>query len=133
MAEKKPQYEKALGRRKTAVARVRISLGKGDVVINGKPLKEYFTSDLLQNVLLEPFVEIGKEGSFDVSAKVLGGGPKGQAVAIRHGISRALVKYDEAFKALLKVEGFLTRDPRAKERKKFGRRRARRAHQWRKR
>lgn len=129
----KTDIVRAVGRRKTAAARVRLTLGKGEVVVNGKPLIEYFPVDLWQEKVLSPLTKTGKEKSFDVSVKVLGGGPNGQAEAVRHGIARALVKWDEALKPALKAEGYMTRDSRAKERKKPGLRRARRAHQWRKR
>lgn len=133
MAQTKTDVIRAVGRRKTASARVQITMGKGEVVVNGKPLVEYFPVDLWQEKVLSPLTTSGKEKSFDVSVKVSGGGPNGQAEAVRHGIARALVKWDEALKPALKAEGFMTRDARAKERKKAGLRRARRAHQWRKR
>lgn len=134
-AQKTTQKEmtRAVGRRKTASARVRLSLGTGEVTVNGKSLKEYFPVDIWQDKVLAPIQTVGKEGKMDVSVKVAGGGPHGQAVAVQHGIARALVEWDENFKPALKAEGFLTRDSRAKERKKAGLRRARRAHQWRKR
>ncbi|PJA89586.1 MAG: 30S ribosomal protein S9 [Candidatus Magasanikbacteria bacterium CG_4_9_14_3_um_filter_32_9] len=124
---------RAVGRRKTAAARVRIQKGKGNIVINDKDLKEYFPLILWQEKILAPFLLTGKENKFDVSVKVLGGGVNGQAEAIRHGITRALIKLDETLKPILKAEGYITRDPRSKERKKPGQRRARRGHQWRKR
>ena len=124
---------RAVGRRKTAAARVRIQKGKGNIVINDKDLKEYFPLILWQEKILAPFLLTGKENEFDVSVKVLGGGVNGQAEAIRHGITRALIKLDETLKPILKAEGYITRDPRSKERKKPGQRRARRGHQWRKR
>ncbi|MFH0857463.1 MAG: 30S ribosomal protein S9 [Candidatus Magasanikbacteria bacterium] len=124
---------RALGRRKTAAARARMVPGKGIIVVNKKPLNEYFPHELLQQKVMEALVATGKEKSFDISIRVLGGGPAGQAEAVRHAIARGLVKYDEVLRAVVKAEGLLTRDPREKERKKFGRRRARRGHQWRKR
>lgn len=124
---------RAVGRRKTASARVRITTGKGEVVVNGKSLAEYFPVDIWQQSVLSPLVVTGKEKGMDVSVKVVGGGPHGQAQAVRHGIARALVDWDENLKPVLKAEGFLTRDARAKERKKFGQKKARRGHQWRKR
>jgi small subunit ribosomal protein S9 len=135
MAEKKTNNEevRAVGRRKTAVARVRLSSGKGNIVVNKKDLKEYFVHELLIQKVMEPLVAIGREAGFDISARVIGGGLAGQAEAVRHGIARALVKQDETLKPVVKAEGLLTRDSRAKERKKYGKRRARRAHQWRKR
>ncbi|PIR04102.1 MAG: 30S ribosomal protein S9 [Candidatus Magasanikbacteria bacterium CG11_big_fil_rev_8_21_14_0_20_39_34] len=125
--------ERAVGRRKTAAARVQVLKGKGSIVINGKELKAYFPHVLLQQTVLAPLALTGREATLDISVKVAGGGKAGQAEAIRHGIARALIQWDEALKPVLKAEGYLTRDPRAKERKKFGRRRARRGHQWRKR
>jgi len=135
MAEKttKSQEIRAIGRRKTAAARVRLSLGKGAITVNSKDLKEYFPHELLQQKVMEALVAVGREKDFDISVRVLGGGPAGQAEAVRHGIARALVKFDEALRPVVKAEKLLTRDPRSKERKKFGRRRARRGHQWRKR
>lgn len=133
MAAKQTQTERAVGRRKTASARVRLSVGKGQIVINGRDLKEYFPRKLWQEKVTAPLRAASREDSMDVSVKVSGGGVTGQAEAIRHGIARALVEWDADLKPVLKAEGFMTRDPRAKERKKFGRRRARRGHQWRKR
>ncbi|MCF6276449.1 MAG: 30S ribosomal protein S9 [Candidatus Magasanikbacteria bacterium] len=133
VADKQSTMIRTVGRRKTATARVRIQKGKGNVVVNDKELKEYFPLILWQEKVLSPFVVSGKEGQFDVSIRVLGGGVNSQAEAIRHGIARALVELDETFKPALKAEGYLTRDSRRKERKKPGRRRARRGHQWRKR
>ena len=124
---------KAVGRRKTAVARVRVTLGEGEIVVNNKPLFEYFPVFLWSDKVLSPLKTVGKEKDFDVSVKVIGGGVNSQAEAVRHGISRALVKWNEEWKPALKAEGYMTRDPRAKERKKPGLHRARRAHQWRKR
>lgn len=129
----KAQLERAVGRRKTASARVRLMPGKGDVQVNGKSLSVYFPLPLAQRTVLSPLVLVGKEKSYDVSVKVAGGGKNGQAEAVRLGIARALVRLDEAYKPVLRSEGFMTRDPRAKERKKFGHYKARRGHQWRKR
>lgn len=140
MAEKKvlkkseeKEMKKAVGRRKTASARVRISLGTGIVTINGRGLDEYFPVKIRKEKVLSPLVSVGKEKDFDVSVKVCGGGGAGQADAVRHGIARALVNWNAEWRPVLKVEGFLRRDPRAKERKKFGLYKARRGHQWRKR
>lgn len=130
---KKIQTERAVGRRKTAAARVRLSAGTGVVTVNGKTLKEYFTIRLWQEKVLSPLVLTGREKQLDVSVRVLGGGVSGQADAVRHGIARALVRWNEETKPTLRAAGFLTRDPRAKERKKPGLRKARRGHQWRKR
>lgn len=125
--------ERAVGRRKTATARVRLTPGTGTVTINGRTLPHYFTVDIWQELVLSPLKTVSKEKTFDVSVKVVGGGVKSQADAVRHGIARALVRWNADLKPSLKAEGFLTRDPRAKERKKFGKKRARRGHQWRKR
>ncbi|MFA7244867.1 MAG: 30S ribosomal protein S9 [Candidatus Magasanikbacteria bacterium] len=124
---------RAVGRRKTASARVRITPGKGKIVINDRELNNYFTTKLLQERVVSPLVAIGKEKDTDVSVKVAGGGIRGQADAVCHGIARALVEWNEDFKPTLKAKGFMTRDSRAKERKKPGLHKARRAHQWRKR
>lgn len=131
MAEK--NYTQTVGRRKTAAARVRITAGKGSITINGKDYKEYFPIALWSDKVTAPLKAAGKETAFDISVKVAGGGVLGQAEAVRHGIARALLETDEALRAVLKAEGFLTRDARAKERKKFGRVKARRGRQWRKR
>lgn len=133
MAETKT-FERAVGRRKTAAARVRLHPnGKGNVTINDKDLKAYFPILLLQKKVLSPLTLTGKESTFDVTIKVAGGGVHSQADAVRHGIARALVEWNEELKPALKAEGYLTRDARAKERKKPGRHKARRGHQWRKR
>ncbi len=124
---------RAVGRRKTAVARVRLNLGKGGITVNGKAFKDYFSTELMQQAVLSPLVVLGKEKDYDVSVKVVGGGVVGQAYAVRHGIARALIIWNEEFRPVLKAEGFLTRDARSKERKKYGLHKARRAHQWRKR
>ena len=124
---------RAIGRRKTAAARVRLALGKGIVKINGKELKAYFPIALWQQNVLSPLTLVGKEKDYDISVRVLGGGSSGQVGAVRHGIARALIKWNPDFRPVLKAAGFLTRDSRAKERKKAGLYKARRAHQWRKR
>ncbi|MDR1272575.1 MAG: 30S ribosomal protein S9 [Clostridiales Family XIII bacterium] len=132
MAAKK-QYP-ATGRRKSSVARVRLTPGKGEIIINRKPLDEYFGLELLKREVKRPLTLTGTEGQFDVIATVHGGGFTGQAGALRHGISRALLLVDEeAYRPQLKAEGFLTRDPRMKERKKYGLKKARRASQFSKR
>jgi len=129
----KVQYP-ATGRRKSSVARVRLLPGKGDILINKRPLDEYFGMELLRQEVKRPFVVTDTEGKFDVLATVNGGGTTGQAGALRHGIARALCLVDaEAYRPLLKSEGFLTRDPRMKERKKYGLKKARRASQFSKR
>ncbi|HAZ28452.1 MAG TPA: 30S ribosomal protein S9 [Candidatus Magasanikbacteria bacterium] len=125
--------EQTVGRRKTASARVRLVPGKGSIVVNGKGMKDYFPTALLQQKIVAPLKTVGKEMFFDISVKVAGGGTHGQADAVCHGIARALVAWNEEFKPALRVEGFLTRDSRSKERKKPGRYKARRGHQWRKR
>ena len=131
--EHKGQYFYASGKRKTSVARVRLySKGKGEVTINEKPFKEYFYGSLVGNVKA-PLKLVNMLKSFDVVAKVNGGGISSQSDAVRHGISKALIVFDPALRAVLKKAGFLTRDSRIKERKKFGLHRARRAPQWAKR
>jgi small subunit ribosomal protein S9 len=124
---------RSVGRRKTSAARVRMQPGKGTITVNGRTLEDYFPILILQKKIVSPLQVVGRENNLDVSVKVIGGGVHGQADAVRHGIARALVKWDEALKPILKAEGFLTRDSRAKERKKYGRRKARRGHQWKKR
>jgi len=124
---------RAVGRRKTSAARVRLTTGKGEITVNGRTLENYFPILILQKKIISPLQVVGREKNLDVSVRVIGGGVHGQAGAVRHGIARALVKWDEELKPILKAEGFLTRDPRAKERKKYGRRKARRGHQWKKR
>ncbi|MFZ2189807.1 MAG: 30S ribosomal protein S9 [Candidatus Magasanikiibacteriota bacterium] len=134
MVEKKENpITRTVGRRKTAVARVRLSLGKGEIIINDRQLNEYFPVKLWQDRVWLPLRLVNREKDFDISVRIVGGGPSSQADAVRHGIARALVKWNEEYKPVLKAEGLMTRDPRAKERKKFGLHKARRAHQWRKR
>ncbi len=129
----KIQYQ-GTGRRKSSVARVRLIPGKGEILVNRKPLDEYFGMELLKREVRRPFSVAGCEGKFDVIATVHGGGTTGQAGALRHGISRALCEADkEAYRPALKSAGFLTRDPRMKERKKYGLKKARRASQFSKR
>ncbi len=129
----KIQYQ-GTGRRKSSVARVRLIPGKGEILVNRKPLDEYFGMELLKREVRRPFSVAGCEGKFDVVATVHGGGTTGQAGALRHGISRALCEADrEAYRPALKSAGFLTRDPRMKERKKYGLKKARRASQFSKR
>ncbi|SFP87462.1 30S ribosomal protein S9 [Caldicoprobacter faecalis] len=121
------------GRRKTSVARVRLIPGEGKIIINDRDIKDYFGMEPLRIMVRQPLELTGTLGKFDVIAKVEGGGFSGQAGAIRHGISRALLKVDEGFRPILKKAGFLTRDPRMKERKKYGLKGARRAPQFSKR
>lgn len=130
---KNEETTRAVGRRKTASARVRLQMGQGNITINGKPLAEYFPYFEWQNMVTAPLKAISKEKTFDVSVKISGGGQKGQAVAVQHGIARALVVWDEELKKTLKTQGYLTRDARVKERKKPGLKKARRAPQWSKR
>lgn len=119
-----------VGRRKTSVARLYMRPGKGSFVINGKELDKYFASELLRLIVEQPLKLVDASSTFDYKVNIYGGGLKGQAEAIRLAVSRALVKNDEETRVVLKKEGFLTRDPRMVERKKYGRRKARRAFQW---
>lgn len=121
------------GHRKNAVARVWLSPGEGQMTINGRPLDDYFARLGLAQTILEPLTLTGKTGMFDIVATTKGGGIVGQAGAVRHGIARALEQTDENVHTPLRVSGLLTRDPRAKERKKYGRKRARRGFQFSKR
>lgn len=127
------KYHYGTGRRKTATARVRLYEGSGQVVINHKPAKTYLAPASLLDVVQQPLVAVGMKDRFDVSAVVNGGGSNSQADAIRHGIARALLDVDVTLRKTLKSAGLLTRDPRAKERKKPGLKRARRAPQFAKR
>ena len=126
-------YFYGTGRRKSSVARVRLFPGTGSIIINGKDIDEYFGLETLKLIINQPFDVTGTRGKFDIVANVNGGGFSGQAGAIRHGASRALLLADETFRAPLKKAGFLTRDPRMKERKKYGLKAARRASQFSKR
>ncbi|MEE2876205.1 MAG: 30S ribosomal protein S9 [Candidatus Neomarinimicrobiota bacterium] len=132
MASKSDMVFARTGRRKSAVARVRVTMGKGNVTVNGRDYKEYFGRTVDQKIVEKPF-DILENNDYDVSVIVRGGGPTGQAGAIRHGISRALVNVNQDFKPALKKAGLLTRDAREKERKKYGLRGARRAFQFSKR
>lgn len=133
MYDKAP-YFYGTGRRKSSVARVRIYQGTGKVTINDRDIDDYFGLDTLKTIVRQPLVLTGTEEKFDIVCRVAGGGVTGQAGAIRHGISRALLQYDsENLRATLKKAGFLTRDPRMKERKKYGLKAARRAPQFSKR
>ena len=123
----------AVGRRKKAIARVRLIPGEGNIVINKRPIDEYFGLETLKTVVRQPLTLTDTLAKFDVIVNVTGGGLTGQAGAIRHGIARALVKADEELKDSIKKAGFLTRDPRMKERKKYGLKAARRAPQFSKR
>ena len=129
----KLQYQ-GTGRRKSSVARVSLIPGKGNIIVNKRPLEEFFGMEIVRREVKRPFEVAGCEGKFDVIATVHGGGFTGQAGALRHGISRALCVADkEAYRAALKAAGFLTRDPRMKERKKYGLKKARKASQFSKR
>ena len=122
-----------IGRRKTAVARVYLSEGKGEVTINDRKLDNYFTTETLKYKVLQPLALTETVSNYDIKAKVFGGGITGQAEAIRLAITRALVAANEEFKGVLKPEGLLTRDPRMVERKKFGQKKARKKFQFSKR
>ena len=126
-------YFYGTGRRKKSVARVRIVPGTGVITVNGKSVDDYFGLETLKLIINQPFGVTGTEGKFDIIATVKGGGLSGQAGAIRHGLSRALLQADETYRHELKKAGFLTRDPRMKERKKYGLKAARRASQFSKR
>ena len=134
MATKKAEIESiATGRRKTAIARVRLSKGSGKITVNDRKFEDYFPTTDLRLIVDAPFKAIEGVGQYDVVAICEGGGPAGQAGALRHGISRALIQADENLRAVLKKAGFLTRDPRMKERKKPGQPGARRRFQFSKR
>lgn len=122
-----------IGRRKTAVARIYMKPGKGDIQVNGKDYKVYFPVETLQTIINQPFAIISAAGKFDVNAIIQGGGITGQAEALRMAISRALVTSDSESRPAIKKEGFLTRDPRMVERKKYGRSKARKRFQFSKR
>lgn len=121
------------GRRKNSIARVRLLPGDGQIVVNDKPLAEYFGRDVLEQVIKQPFEVTETLGEFDVIVKVEGGGTSGQAGAIRHGIARALLETEGDYRGALKKAGYLTRDPRMVERKKYGRKKARKKPQFSKR
>lgn len=127
------RYFYGTGRRKCAIARVRLLPGQGNVLVNGDALEKQFPALTLQKRMLGPLVVTGSKDKFDVVAKVEGGGNSGQADAVRHGIARALLKADEGLRGTLRSHGMLTRDSRVKERKKYGLKRARKAPQYTKR
>lgn len=130
----KPLYYHGLGRRKTAVARVRLYPGTGQIIINGRPAAQYFGNRLLYHAMItEPLRLTGLLDHFDIRARVVGGGLSGQAGAVRHGVARALLRYNPDLRPVLKRAGLLTRDPRVKERQKPGLKRARKAPQYTKR
>ncbi|CCZ20182.1 MAG TPA: 30S ribosomal protein S9 [Clostridiales bacterium] len=126
-------YFYGTGRRKKSVARVRLYAGTGNITVNGRDVDDYFGLETLKLIINQPFGVTSTEGKFDVVCTAKGGGISGQAGAIRHGIARALLQADETYRPALKKAGFLTRDPRMKERKKYGLKAARRASQFSKR
>ncbi len=121
------------GRRKTSTARVTLKPGKGEIIVNSKSLDEYFGRETARMIVRQPFVAVDMENKFDVRVNVAGGGPSGQAGAIRHGITRALMAYDESLRPALRKAGYVTRDARAVERKKYGLHKARKRPQYSKR
>jgi len=122
-----------IGRRKTSVARIYVKTGKGNIEVNHREMADYFPSPILQTIVKQPLVSTEVDGKYDIKINVMGGGSKGQAEAIRLAIARALCEVDSENRPVLKKEGFLTRDPRMVERKKYGKRKARRAFQFSKR
>ena len=133
MYESKKTYYYGTGRRKHSVARVRVYEGTGKITINGRDIDDYFGLETLKLIVRQPFGVTDTNDKFDIVCTVAGGGVTGQAGAIRHGLSRALLQFDPELRSALKKEGFLTRDPRMKERKKYGSKAARRAPQFSKR
>ena len=134
MYESKRQYQYGTGRRKSSVARVRVYQGgTGAITINGRDIDDYFGLETLKLMVRSPLALTNTDGKFDIVINVVGGGTSGQAGAIRHGLSRALLQFDPELRSTLKKAGFLTRDPRMKERKKYGLKAARRAPQFSKR
>ena len=133
MSDSKIQEFLGTGRRKTAVARVRLAAGTGKVVVNGRPFENYFLVDTLRTHAIQPLITADLSGKYDVRVNVEGGGPNGQAGAVRHGIARALLKVDANLRPRLKADGLLTRDPRMRERKKYGQPGARKRFQFSKR
>ena len=133
MYESKQPYFYGTGRRKSSVARVRVYAGSGNITINGRDINDYFGLETLKLIVRQPLVLTDNADKFDIVCTVAGGGVTGQAGAIRHGVSRALLEYDAELRPALKKAGFLTRDPRMKERKKYGLKAARRAPQFSKR
>ena len=133
MASKTKIVYQGTGRRKKSIARVRLTTGTGKIVVNGEPIDEYFGSEILKVIVNQPFAVTNTVGKYDVVVKVVGGGLTGQAGAVRHGIARALNSANAEFRPQLKSNGFLTRDPRMKERKKYGLKKARKAPQFSKR
>ena len=132
MAEKVQEFL-GTGRRKTSVARVRLAVGSGKITVNGRAFESYFTTDTLRTAVIQPLTATETASKFDVRVNVTGGGPSGQAGAVRHGIARALLEADANLRPTLKSQGLLTRDPRMRERKKYGHKKARRSFQFSKR
>lgn len=131
---KSDQYYEAIGKRKTSAARVRMfTQGEKNIIVNDKPFEKYFSTKELQDIVFSPLEKMKAAGHFRITVVASGGGIHSQAEAVKHGISRALVKYNADFRKRLRRAGFITRDPRARERKKFGLKRARRGPQWSKR
>ena len=133
MATKTTNEFLGTGRRKTAIARVRLATGSGKITVNGRAVENYFPLDTLRATVSQPLTLTGTADKLDVRVNVIGGGPNGQAGATRHGIARALLKFDANLRPQLKKEGFLTRDPRERERKKYGQPGARKRFQFSKR
>jgi small subunit ribosomal protein S9 len=133
MAEPKAPEFLGTGRRKTSVARVRLAAGNGKIVVNGRAFENYFLTETLRGVVTHPLVATQTAGKYDVQVNVHGGGPSGQAGAVRHGIARALIEADATLRPTLKADGLLTRDSRMKERKKYGQPGARKRFQYSKR
>ena len=133
MAAKTTNEFLGTGRRKTAVARVRLATGSGKITVNGRTFENYFPLETQRSIATQPLTVTAALEKFDVRVNVAGGGPNGQADAVRHGISRALIKFDAALRPPLKAEGLLTRDPRMRERKKYGQPGARKRFQFSKR
>jgi small subunit ribosomal protein S9 len=132
MAEQTPHFL-GTGRRKTAVARVRLATGTGKIVVNGRTFENYFPAESLRMAASQPLTTTGTAGKYDAQVSVTGGGPNGQAGAVRHGLARALLAADAALRPVLKAEGLLTRDSRMRERKKYGQPGARKRFQYSKR
>ncbi|TAM62476.1 30S ribosomal protein S9 [bacterium] len=127
------EYYQGTGRRKESIARVRLFLGQGQIVVNNKPIESYFPRETLRQIVNQPLEATQSIGRFDIKVTAEGGGVAGQAGAVRHGIARALVSMDETLRPVLRRAGLLTRDPREKESKKYGRKRARKRFQFSKR
>ena len=132
MATKTPEFL-GTGRRKTSIARVRLATGSGKITVNGRTFDSYFPMETLRATVSQPLTVTGTSDKLDVKVNVTGGGPNGQAGAVRHGIARALLQFDANLRPALKAEGFLTRDPRMRERKKYGQPGARKRFQFSKR